>query len=89
MARGGRPVRARSLLPLVVRPHLWRVALATSLRLAPPGWWRRWPPVPLPDPGYLRFRMVTNYGGDGGGEPDPGDLVSYLEWCRRAGRHRG
>ena len=33
--------------------------------LAPDGWWRRPPHLPLPDPAYLRFRMVTAHGGDG------------------------
>ncbi|MGH9087275.1 MAG: hypothetical protein ACRDYZ_04075 [Acidimicrobiales bacterium] len=82
-------MRARALLPLAARPRLWPVAVATAVRLAPPRWWRRWPPDPRPDADYLRFRMITNYGGDGTVEPDPDDLVSYLEWCRRAGRHRG
>lgn len=77
-------MRAWSLLPVAVRPWLWPVAVSTALRLASPGWWRRWPPLPRPDPTYLRFRMMTNYGGDGSGEPDPDDLVQYLEWCRRA-----
>lgn len=79
----------RSVLPLLRRPGLWPAAVATAVRLAPTGWWRRWPPVPRPDPDYVRFRMVTNYGGDGAGAPDPEDLVRYLEWCRRATRHRG
>ena len=74
---------------VAARPWLWPAAVVTSLRLAPRGWWRRWPPVPLPDPAYLRFRLVTNYGGDGSGDLDPADVVSYLEWCRRAGRRRG
>lgn len=50
--------------------------------LAPPGWWRRPPFLPLPAPDYLRFRMETAYGGAGDQEPDPGDLVTYLRWCR-------
>lgn len=64
------------------RPHLWVVALAMVLRLARPGWWHRWPPLPLPSPGYLRLRLVTAYGGDGGGRLVPADVVAYLEWCR-------
>jgi len=57
------------------------------LRLAPHGWWRRAPFLPLPARDYLHFRMVTAYGGDG--DPDlvpdadpAADLVTYLEWCR-------
>ena len=63
-------------LALLKRPDLWPAAL----RLVPPGWWRRWPPLPLPPEGYRRFRTETMYGADGRLEPD--DLVLYLQWCR-------
>lgn len=63
---------------VLLRPWLWR----TALRLAPRGWWRRKPYLPVPDPVYLRFRMVTMYG-DATHPPEPDDLVVYLEWCRR------
>ena len=69
-------------LTVAVRPRLWGVAVVQCLRLAAPGWWRRWPPLPLPDPGYLRFRLQTAYGDRVDGPP-PGDVVAYLEWCRR------
>jgi len=75
---------------IAVRPRLWPVAAGQLVRLAAPGWWRRWPPVPAPDPGYLRFRLQTQYG-DPGREPAPADLVAYLDWCRgfrRAARRR-
>jgi hypothetical protein len=62
---------------------LWGTAISQALRLAAPGWWRHAPFLPLPDPAYLRFRMVTAYG-DPGHEPEPGDVVTYLQWCRRA-----
>ena len=75
----------RAAAALVVRPALWGTAVAQLLRLAVPGWWRRWPPVPLPDPAYLRFRLQTQYG-DAEREPDPRDLVSYLHWCRSYGK---
>lgn len=63
--------------------------------MAPLGWWRRPPYLPLPDRAYLRFRLETQYGE--GGAPRPGDLVTYLDWCRaeeralaagRRGSHR-
>ena len=63
------------------RPDLWLTGLRQLGRLAAPGWWRRPPFLPLPDPAYLRFRMVTAYGGDGG-QPRPEDVVTYLHWCR-------
>ncbi|HET6810530.1 MAG TPA: hypothetical protein VFH50_05935 [Acidimicrobiales bacterium] len=54
-------------------------------RLAPPGWWRRAPHLPLPDERYLAFRMETAYGDPA--RPALGeDLVDYLEWCRRRRR---
>jgi hypothetical protein len=81
----------RWLLPvaaaIAVRPRLWAVAVGQALRLAPAGWWRRWPPVPVPDPAYLRFRLQTAYG-DPDRPPSAGDVVTYLHWCRRMRRLR-
>ena len=75
----------RAWLPVVAavlaRPRLWGTAVRQVLVLAPPGWWHRWPPLPLPDPAYLRFRLITAYGTTDH-PPDPDDLVSYLGWCR-------
>jgi hypothetical protein len=71
---------------VLVRPDLWPVAAAQALRLAPPGWWRRRPFLPLPDPDYVRFRLQTAYGT--GGRPTAGDVVAYLRWCREFPRHR-
>ncbi|MDQ6727722.1 MAG: hypothetical protein M3066_16385 [Actinomycetota bacterium] len=71
---------------MALRPGLWGVAVRQCLRLAAPGWWRRWPPLPLPDPAYLRFRLQTGYG-DGTGPP-AADVVAYLRWCRRFRRGR-
>lgn len=50
--------------------------------LAPPGWWRRRPYLPVPDRAYLAFRLETMYGGTGS-KPHGRDVVGYLEWCRR------
>lgn len=63
-------------------PSLWWVGLRQALVLARPGWWRRRPFLPLPDPGYLRFRLQTAYGGPGDRAPAPADLVTYLRWVR-------
>jgi hypothetical protein len=57
------------------------VAVRQTLVLARPGWWRRPPFLPLPDRAYLRFRLVTAYGGDGR-PPTPDDLIAYLRWCK-------
>ena len=67
---------------VVRRPGLWGVAVRQCLRMAVPGWWRRWPPLPLPAPDYVRFRLQTAFGDRSEG-PSPADVVAYLEWCRR------
>jgi hypothetical protein len=63
------------------RPDLWWTALGVVRRLAPPGWWASSPRLPLPDQRLWEFRMVTAYGSPDA-EPEPGDFISYLEWCR-------
>jgi hypothetical protein len=72
-------------MAVLVRPVLWAAAVRQVVRLAPRGWWHRWPPLPLPDREYLRFRLVTQYG-DPDRPPAPGDVVTYLRWCRRQPR---
>ncbi len=76
----GAPAWIRAFLAVLVRPHLWAVALRQAGRIARPQWWKQSPFLPLPDAGYLRFRLVTAYGDTVA--PAPDDLVSYLEWCR-------
>jgi hypothetical protein len=70
----------RALLAVVARPYLWPVAVRQAARIARPRWWKRPPFLPVPDAGYLRFRLETAYGDTVAPRPD--DLVSYLEWCR-------
>jgi len=81
MSSGSVTSAARAAAAVLVRPWLWWTAALQVLRLAPRGWWRRAPFLPLPDRGYLRFRMQTMYG-DAGHRPDAPDVVTYLEWCR-------
>jgi len=69
------------VLAVLVRPGLWPIATRQLFVLAAPGWWHRRPFLPLPDPDYLHFRLVTQYG-DGGHPPEPADIVTYLRWCR-------
>jgi hypothetical protein len=69
---------------LARHPTLWPVAVAQVGRLARPGWWRRRPFLPVPDPDYLRFRLQTAYGTDR--DPEPEDVVTYLHWCRQLAR---
>ncbi|MDA8399069.1 MAG: hypothetical protein M0008_03325 [Actinomycetota bacterium] len=73
--------RAAVVVAVFRRPALWCTAILQVLRLARPGWWRRWPPFPTPDPAYWQFRMETAYG-TGSAFPEPGDVVEYLRWCR-------
>ena len=70
-----------AFLAVLRRPGLWRTAVRQVRVLAAPGWWRRRPWLPLPDPAYLRFRLVTQYG-DPDHAPEPADVVAYLHWCR-------
>lgn len=72
---------ARAAIGVAARPWLWRTAVRQVVVLARPGWWRRSPRLPLPDPAYLRFRLQTAYG-DGERPPSPDDVVTYLHWCR-------
>lgn len=70
---------------VIGRPKLWLTAMGAVGRLAAPGWWKRRPFLPLPDPRLWGFRMVTAYGRPDA-DPDVNDVISYLEWCRTAGR---
>lgn len=70
------------ILPVLVRPWLWWTAVVQAFRLAPRGWWRRPPFLPVPDADYLAFRLQTMYG-DPHHRPAAADVVVYLEWCRR------
>lgn len=73
---------------LARRPWLWPAAVAEAARLARPGWWHRWPPLPVPDEALWRFRMETAYGGSGDVVPDAADVVSFIAWCATMGRWR-
>ena len=70
----------RAVAAVARHPVLWPTALRQVRVLAAPGWWRRPPFLPLPAPAYLRFRLQTAYGDDR--DPEPGDVVTYLHWCR-------
>jgi hypothetical protein len=76
-----RPGWSRAVGAVAVRPGLWGTAIVQAFALAPRGWWRRSPFLPLPDAEYLRFRLQTQYG-DPDHQPEPGDLVTYLKWCK-------
>ena len=67
------------------RPWLWAAAAKTVLRAAPNGWYHTWPFLPVPDPDYLKFRLLTMYGSDGEepAEINHKDVILWLEWCRQ------
>ena len=81
---------------VVTRPRLWRAALRQARLLVPPHWWRRRPFLPVPDRGWMAFRMTTAYG-DPRADLVPDDVVAWLEWsstirtgtARRAPAGRG
>lgn len=90
--RSGGPTSAAAITAVVAalarRPWLWPAATAELARLARPGWWHRWPLLPLPDEALWRFRMETAYGGSGDGAPVSEDVVSFIAWCSTMGRWR-
>lgn len=65
---------------LVREPALWSTAARQVARLAPRGWWRRSPHLPVPSPAYLAFRSQTMYGSTSV-LPAPQDVCTYLRWC--------
>ena len=69
------------MVSVLRQPQLWLTAIRQTFRLAPNGWWRRAPFMPLPDARYLQFRMETQYG-DTMQRAERHDLVTYLAWCR-------
>lgn len=72
-------------MAVLARPWLWWTAVRQVARLAPRGWWRRMPFLPVPPPEYLEFRLVTQYGGDERWARDQvcsRDVLDYLRWCR-------
>ena len=81
-------VATRSFIPAALRvvltPSLWGTALRQLAATSPPGWWRRAPFAPRPDPEYVRFRTETAYGPDA--RPGRDDLVAYLRWCKESAR---
>jgi hypothetical protein len=74
-------IGAAAVLAVMQRPSLWCTAVRQAFRLAPNGWWRRAPFIPLPDRRYLLFRLETQYG-EAVHSTEPRDLVTYLAWCR-------
>jgi len=54
--------------------------------MAPNGWWKKPPFLPLPDREYWHFRLETANGGDGTTPPNPDEVVDVIDWSRRMRR---
>jgi hypothetical protein len=76
------PQLRRIAVAVARHPDLWVEAARMATAASPPGWWRRRPFVPVPDPEYLRWRTVTAYGGAGELPADLDDVVAFLRWRR-------
>ena len=79
-----RPVLTSSaVIAVLVRPWLWPTAVGAMVAMAPRGWWKRPPFLPIPDGEVVRWRVTTAYG-----QPDMAlesdDVLSYLRWRRQA-----
>jgi hypothetical protein len=78
---------ARAAVGVVTRPRLWATAIVECRRMAPDGWWRTRPFLPVPDPAMLSFRATTQYG-DPDHPPESHDLVAWLHWCKAENRRQ-
>jgi hypothetical protein len=72
---------ARCMIASAKHPSLWLTASKQAKALTPREWWRRWPPLPVPDSQWWRFRMETAYG-DPNAIPSSQDVVSLLSWVK-------
>ena len=75
------PGGAKTVGAIACRPRLWVTAARQARKLAPRGWWRRPPFLPVPSKDYVAFRTVTQYG-ETVRSPSHEDVVDYLAWCR-------
>ena len=72
----------RAIAAIARRPDLWLTGLGAARSMARHRWWAQKPHLPLPDPGWLRFRLETAYGGAGDARIDGEHLITWLEWKR-------
>ncbi len=77
-----------AMIAVVRRPRLWRTAVSTLAALAPSGWWKRPPFLPIPNEDLVNWRLTTAYGSTDTAL-DEADLVAYLEWRRQVARGSG
>lgn len=71
------------VLAVARRPHLWSTAARAYRSMVPDRWWSRRPYLPVPDLDWMRFRLVTAYGGTGDAPPgSEDDLLAWLAWMQ-------
>jgi hypothetical protein len=81
-------ISRRLFATILKRPDLWAEAVRTLFAVAPAGWWRRAPRLPLPDAAYADWRLATAHG-DSESPLRPDELVRFLEWRKRQHRLLG
>ena len=74
-------------LPFAMRLR-FGAAIGAARSVVPARWWTRAPFLPVPDRRWLRYRMVTAYGGDGRAPMRADDVVTFVEWRREFTRAR-
>jgi len=76
----------RVLTALTLRALLWPPLALDLLTLCwafrRRNWWRRFPPLPLPDREYLDWRLHTAYGEERE-VPPVEDIIRFARWRRR------
>ncbi|MDE0377544.1 MAG: hypothetical protein OXK16_16515 [bacterium] len=65
----------------VHHPSLAWEAVRLAAATAAPGWFRKAPFVPRPEPGYLDWRMLTAYGRPDA-IPTEREVEEFLRWRR-------
>ena len=65
---------------LMRQPRALPGALRGMVAMAPIGWWKRAPFLPLPDKTYWQFRLETINGGAGDQPPSPAEVVAVARW---------
>ena len=65
----------------VRHPSLALEAVRLAAATAAPGWFRKAPFVPRPEPGYLDWRMLTAYGRPDA-IPTEREVEEFLRWRR-------
>jgi hypothetical protein len=70
----------RLFLRSVRRPSLAVNLFRVSWRFRSRRWYREFPFLPLPNAGYLKWRLHTAYGDDGA-VPSADDVERYARWA--------